>query len=208
MKPISDKDAKKIFLKSWPKSTTIFSYTGEMWVQCRPKRDEEKFRGIIFPYLHTAGAIHFWIDPDSFYARLTKTNSGIYCDVICAEVCNGRQNFQEKRGKYAFGEAAHFVFFPRPWLEAPLESIKKCGEYLFPEGSEWDVDEGDHDIPVRTIRVMYFLEPDYFGKHLESIDPRAWEYFLPNTSIGSISAKYMRTFLNVISPDSHFYGWG
>src|ERR1700686_4825834 len=105
------------------------------------------------------------------------------------EQCN--QNFQQKRGRYLGTEAALFVNLPARWMEMPVDVTKRYGDYLFSDESEW---LEDRKIPVRTIRVMYFLDPTYFKPRLTSIDPRPWEYFLPNTSIKSLTSSSMRDF--------------
>jgi hypothetical protein len=204
MATIKDREAKDIFLnpKYWPRLTLLFSLNNQIWLQCRPKRAE--FKLITFPHLHTAGSGDFWIDPDCFYVRVSGTGLSRCCDVICAEVCNALQNFQQKRGRYLGTEAALFVNLPKNWLEAAVEVNKKYREYIY-GGPK--VATLDRHIPVRTLRVMYFLDPTYFKGRLGSIDPRPWEYFLPNTSIRSLNSKSMRTFVRAISPDAQFYGW-
>lgn len=204
MAPIKDREAKNIFLKKWPRATEVFSITGGFWLQCRPKREEPKFYPITFPHIHTAGSEHFWIDPDCFYVRVSGTGRSRCCDVICAEVCNVLQNFQQKRGRYLGTEAALFINLPKDWLEMAVEVTKTYHEYVYDSSRSVT---GDRKIPVRTLRVMYFLDPAFFKDRLTSIDPRPWEYFLPNTSLASITSPAMRSFVKSISPDSQFYGW-
>lgn len=206
MAMILDRDAKDIFLDAthWPRTTKVFSLNEEIWLQCRPKRAEQAFAPITFPHLHTAGSEDFWIDPDCFYVRVSGKGRSRSCDVICAEVCNALQNFQQKRGRYLGTEAALFVNLPQKWLEMAVEVTKKYREYIY-EGKR--AASSDRKIPVRTLRVMYFLDPDYFKTRLSSVDPRPWEYFVPNTSIRSLTSNSMRAFVKAISPDAQFYGW-
>jgi hypothetical protein len=206
MAPIKDREAKRSFLngKLWPQTTSVFSLDNSIWLQCRPKREEANFSTITFPHIHTAGSESFWIDPDCFYVRVSGSGLSKCCDVICVEVSNANQNFQQKRGRYLGTEAALFVNFPARWMEMPVDVTKRYGDYLFLGESDWSE---DRKIPVRTIRVMYFLDPTYFKSRLTSIDPRSWEYFLPNTSIKSLTSRSMRDFVKAISPDAQFYGW-
>jgi hypothetical protein len=206
MAPIKDQAAKAIFLdtKHWPRITSVFSRDSRVWIQCRPKRTQRNFSSITFPHIHTAGSEYDWIDPDCFYIRVSGKGTSLCCDVICAEVSNANQNFQQKRGRYLGTEAALFVNLPHTWLNMPVDIIKKFGFYIFQVDDRFDKGE---KIPIRTLRVMYFLDPTHFKSRLTSVDPRPWEYFLPNTSISSLTSHSMRDFVKAISPDAQFYGW-
>jgi hypothetical protein len=203
MGTISDKRAKKAFLNTtyWPRTTTVFSRSNVTWVQCRPKRVDKIGATATHPHLHTAGSFYDWIDPDCFYIRVTGTPPWQCCDVICCEVSNAIQNFQQKRGRYVGAEAAMFVNLPGNWLSMAVETHKRYGDYLFPGEQSWP--EGKK-VAIRTMRVIYFLDPAQFRKRLHSIDPRPWEYFLPNTSIKSMTSESFRQFVKGISPTLSF----
>lgn len=210
MAAISDKAAKEIFRRPyyWPRTTDVFSLDHSQWIQGRPKRTEPNFKGVTFPHLYTAGSLHFWIEPDCLYFRVSGEGLSRCCDIISVEASNALQNFQTKRGRYVGTESAMFINLPKSWLESPMETTKTYAQYLKIE-DELALASPEIRIPIRTIRVMYFLDADYFRKNnrIKSIDPRPWEYFLPNTSIKSFNAPPMRRFAKTISPDAQFYGW-
>ncbi len=117
------------------------------------------------PYLFIPGSRKFSIFPDGLYGRFgqDETRSIEYVDILAFEVCSSRQNFYDKRSRYA--EQNPLGLFCQPdWLEK-ADFIKK------------NPDKDLQNIPVRYRAITFVLNEAEFDDAKRHISPWGCEYF-------------------------------
>lgn len=92
----ADAKAKKILRKKWPGATQDIwdvPTRKHFWLRAQPVEAKSQTA----PRLSVPGSPLFKYQPDGLWVLLTKTHA----DVVAIEVCGSRQNFEQRRSKYA-----------------------------------------------------------------------------------------------------------
>lgn len=196
-----DAEAKKV-LASWGYSTAttwIPSIKNGRWLRAQPADGASAG-----PKLYAAGADAFATQPDGLWVFLMPD---VACaDAVAIEACGSRQNFYDKRFRYAPSTMATVLKIQLSWLQA---SIPTQGGGQQPR---WEVaatfaasPTTDLALPLRSLRVLYFLDDGLYANWKQHGLPSAHEYVAPYSSINSAHSPKMRSFLQGMSVTQHFY---
>lgn len=199
-KKYSDAQAKKILRSNWPSRPTSLwgGDRGFVWLRAQPVNGREKG-----PRLRSAGAAVFNTQPDGMWVRLVPPD---FADVMVFEVCGSQQNFFDKRSRYAPSNTATTLAVARHWLKGTLP-IQGGGQAVRWESVGYfnSPPVSDLLLPVRTLRVLYFLPEALYARWREACAPGAHEFFAPQSSMRSFTAQKMQAFLARMEHDAHFY---
>jgi hypothetical protein len=164
---MTDADAKKI-LATWPDPLVENTH----WRRLRPAEDKKP------PYLFIPGSREFSIMPDGLYGRfVTDENNYLeFVDILAIEVCGKRQNFYDKRSRYA--EQNPLGIFCQPeWLNATnfLSNV---------------ADKELQNIPVRYRTILYALPLPEFALVQKNVCPWGNEYFVAYDDLNGAGNKF------------------
>ncbi len=149
---------------------------------------------------------YFATQPDGMYVCLAPAPQDAYADVVAIEVCGSRQNFYDKRARYAPTTVSRGLWCDRRWL---------CGD--MPRGSGvrhrwelanpyWQNPPTAHAwLPIRFLRVLYFLRDELFAAWRVEGVPDGHEYVSRYGSLASYTAPQMQDFLRHMMLGAHFY---
>ena len=100
---------------------------------------------------------------------------------------------------------ATIIRCPQAWLNGTVafKNVSKCRwnlAHAFQSAAIADV-----TLPVRFLRVFFFLKDDLYNKWRKVGVPGAHEFIAPYSSIESYTAQKMQKFLRRMSVEQHFY---
>jgi hypothetical protein len=196
---LKDEEAKKILLGHWPSRPRALwgSEKGRAWLRAQPVT-----RGVKGPRLKTAGSDVFRTQPDGLWVRLASECA----DAMVVEVCGSGQNFFAKRSRYAPSTSATLLTCPREWLAGEIAVEGGGRTSRWEEAGIFQTEPtSDLALPIRNLKVLYFLPADLYRVWKDSCPPAAHEFFAPQSSMRSFNAQAMQTFLERMTPESHFY---
>lgn len=177
----------------WPPSTD-----GGAWLRAQPSDGESTG-----PRLVAAGSDAFRTQPDGLWLFIAKAEG--FVDCVAIEACSSSQNFSDKRARYAPSTTSTLVVVPRNWLLGRV-ARGKGGQARWQRASGFaDAPREALQLPVRFLRVLYFLEDKLYGAWRQSGVPWAHEYMASYSSIRSYSAPGMQSFLRRMALNRHFY---
>lgn len=199
-----DAAAKEILLKKWPAVTKkLFYATSDdtPWIRAQPRAN-----GMIGtpPRIVLPGSTLFKTQPDGLYVQYKE--GGLYCDVVAIEISSNVSNVRDKRSRYAATTTSKVLETDAKWLQNRVTDGGR-GKELISTLSRIDASRGKIISAIRFIRVLITLEKDQYVKWIQNDVPRAHEYFIPRSSLSSITSPQMRIFLQNLTLFSHFYSW-
>lgn len=155
------------------------------------------------PRLCSAGSTSLTTQPDGLWLGLCGDT---FVDVVAVEACGVRQNFFDKRSRYMAGTTALTVEVSLDWLlaAAPIRGGGKRARWVA-AGTFEEEPELDIRVPVRHLRVLYFLEDSLYEEWARSGVPEAHEFAAPMSSIRSYSSQKMQWFLSHMARQRNFY---
>jgi len=187
-------------LRKWPSWTTKLwpvSREGGSWLRAQPI--DGSATG---PRLSKAGADTFKTQPDGLWVFIANDE---FADCIAIEACSARQNFWDKRSRYMPSTSAVVLQCPSTWLTSKVNRGRG-------QKPRWKLASGfqsapvtDLRLPVRFLRVLYFLENGLYSKWREVGVPEAHEFVASYSSIKSYNSEKMQVFLRRMSLVQHFY---
>ncbi len=197
---ISDDEAKRA-LRKWGNTTKIFgSPSSGLWLQALPVKETNKGK---HPFLALPGTEKNPTNPDAMYVLFGKDCQ--FVDIIAIEVSGKSQNLNDKRSRYAASTHSMYLVCTDAWLNSPSEKIKTWAQHAGLEKSILSGLRTEIEIPVRHLRVLYFLPIEEYSKWVKELVGAAHEFFAPMSSISNITSKTFRDFLKKLSPESQFY---
>jgi len=188
-------------MRRWPKTTsTLFGGTDDRpWLRAQPKNEDDSSTT---PFILTAGNTALKTQPDGMFIRLVNEMMSVDC--VCFEVCSSLANLQDKRSRYAPSIASLVVETKAKWWNEKVHGgVSRWGKVRDEEDD--DEVEDDEWYPIRYLRVVYVLRKQHLETFRDSGVASGHEYFMRNSSLGSISNIAFRDFLDRLSPDHHFY---
>ena len=148
----------------------------------------------------------FATQPDGLYVFYAPEEEQAFVDVIAVEVCGGRQNFADKRSRYASSTVSLGLYSHRSWLRKDATVAgggtrprwKAAGTFLSgePHGDSW--------LGVRSLRVLYVLEDALYAKWKVEGVPEAHEFVTRYRSLRTYNSQQMQRFLRGMVA-THFY---
>jgi hypothetical protein len=197
----SDAKAKEILRAKWSECPTqIWSApVGGAWLRALPVTGSGTN-----PCLKSPGTSAFKTQPDGMYICTYKAE---FADVIAIEVCGSSQNLNDKRSRYSPNLSSLILSIPSGWMSKSV--ITKGGG----KKQRWEICHGFETcpnsvnlLPVRHLRVLYFIPDDIYSKLYKNLSPVGHEFFCKHASLNSITNDRMRNFLKRMSMESHFHG--
>lgn len=199
---LSDAEAKAI-LRGWPNRTKKLWSTPKnrgYWLRAQPKAQGST---ISTPTIRLPGANLFRTQPDGMWVYLSDDD---FADVICIEVCRTNQNLNDKRSRYMAEVRSLTLHCPVAWLcetiplqrGSPTVRWQACRTFAAKP-------QGDHQVPIRYLRVLYALKKDLYKAWSAQNVPGGQEYYCRHSSLDSYNSPEMQEFLRRISFASHFY---
>ena len=191
-------------LRLWPMVTTTVwapSVDDGCWLRAQPVDG-----GPAGPRLVGAGSDLFSTQPDGLWICLVPERG--FADAVAVEVCGSSQNFNDKRARYAARTMATVVRCSHAWLHAEVSTqgggrakrweVAGTFDAAFPPSSEVT-------LPLRFLRVLYFLNDALFDSWSATGVPEAHEFVSRYQSVGSYTSPQMQKFLKRMTLDVHFY---
>ena len=198
---LTDKEAKDI-LRAWPARTQSLwqpPIAGAFWLRAQPVDG-----GADGPRLSAVGTETFRTQPDGLWVVFAPADG--YADVVAIEVCGSQQNFNDKRSRYMPSTTARVVRCSLAWM---LEEMSTRGggraARWSAAGSFASVPTAVVELPVRFMRVAYFLPDDVFTSWRAGHVPHGHEYVSRHGSLGTYKSQQMQAFLRRMTLRSHFY---
>lgn len=194
-------------LRKWPQTTEIWEQDGrsdrKLWLKAQPA-DE----GATGPRLVMAGSDMFRTQPDGLYIRLSL-ESILLADCIAIEACSTHQNFNDKRSRYMPSASTLLLEVSTKWLNIMVTRYKKKMSRWSAMGlADAPTETTPNLIPVRFIRVLFFLKDELYRTWAETQVHAPHEYIASYSAVGSYTSQKMQQFLSQMSPSSHFYSSG
>lgn len=183
---------------TWSNRLWPASRPGGNWLKAQPR--DGTTTG---PRLVAAGTDSFRTQPDGLWVFISAEDG--FADCIAIEACSSRQNFSDKRSRYQPSTTATVLSCQKKWL---------CGTVAYANGERerWRFIHGMQvapaqglAMPIRFVRVLYFLDNDLYRKWRRSGLPAAHEFVASYASISSYTSPTMQEFLRRMSPEQHFY---
>jgi hypothetical protein len=204
--PIKTDAEAKNALRKWPGVGTALwpgSVPGAAWLRAQPVDGADPA-----PRLYQAGSNSFSTQPDGLYICLAPAPEDAFADAVAIEVCGSAQNFNDKRSRYAPSTVSLGIWCDKRWLRGTMPrggGHKTRWELAGTFGSAPD----DHAwLPVRFLRVLYFLKDALFTKWRKEGVPQGHEFVSRYSSLASYNAQEMQTFLRHMMVGAHFYPRG
>ncbi|MGO9837230.1 MAG: hypothetical protein ACLP1X_23795 [Polyangiaceae bacterium] len=182
----------------WPKKPAKLwsaSITGAAWLRGQPP--DGKATG---PRFMTVGMSDYKTHPDALYVCLSAGDRP-FADCVAIEATGSAQNFQDKRSRYGPTSASRLLHCPLKWLLGKAGAQKRWQAVAGLAAAPAD----DLVLPVRLLRSLYFLKDDLYDEWTETGVPEPHEFVARYSSVKSIYAKQMRTFLERMTLRNHFY---
>lgn len=195
---LTDKEAKQVFIDRWPRAPEILFGPADLdspWLRCQPRMH----RNVTHPRLVRVGSRRFKTQPDAMYTTVSLSSG--YVDVVAVEVCGDNQNLNDKRSRYTASTGSLVVSFSKEWWQSKCYARKSWWEKAGLDGEPCTF-----ELPVRLLRVLYFLENVHYGQVIRGTVPEAHEFFAPHSSIKSITGRDFRVFMARLGRQSHFCG--
>jgi hypothetical protein len=151
--------------------------------------------------LRASGATLFSTQPDAMWIYIHETE---YVDVICVEVCNSRQNLNDKRSRY--GAAVHSLVIEcsRKWLVADIPTTKGSAPRWQACRSISAAPQQDVRLPVRFLRVLFSLPPSLYKRWANNYLPAGHEFFCEHVWLRRYRRRKMQSFLERMSVGAQF----
>lgn len=188
-------------LKGWPHASVKLwqpSLEHGAWLRAQPVDGSSTG-----PRLVQAGSNALRTQPDGLWVFISSSQG--FADCIAIEACSTGQNFNDKRSRYNPSTVATVLHCPWTWL---------CGSIPYTKGhkARWELTEGlqsapaeDKTMPVRFLRVLFFLKDELYASWRPHGIPAGHEYIASYSSIKSYTAPAMQNFLRRMSLGQHFY---
>jgi hypothetical protein len=200
----ADSQAKELLL-GWPQVTAIWSHGKRPhWIRAQPRVKKASARH--HPRLVFPGTTAFRSQPDGLWVHFVVESTEqrpLAVDCIAVEVCNSRQNLADKRSRYGPKIQAATLEVDEAWPKDEISwkrGTKKARNF-FIQGN-WP--EGRTYIPVRHVRVLYFLPTDggdvNFKKIAREIPLEAHEFLIPQNRLRNFADPQLQTFLKQTAP--------
>ena len=175
---MKDADAKAV-LAGWPDPII----PGTAWRRLRSSSSKDAN-----PYLFIPGSREYSIIPDCLYGsfRCDEDDYLEFVDILAVEVCTSRQNFYDKRSRYAEQNPVG-IYCQAKWLKAAAFLNRVADKEL-------------QNIPVRYRAVLYALSSAEFASVKKHISPWGNEYFVGYDDLPSAAV----VFGNLANPDTRF----
>ena len=200
---MKDKTAKNL-LRAWPSCTTKWGVQKKhiLWMRARPIIGKVKS-----PQLRVPGSKHFKLQPDGLWVLLMSKEG--FTDIIAMEVCSSEVNFHSKRSRYLPLGSSLMIQIPKIWLKQERRFGKgKDSPTWRLTGSFTEEPEKDLMLPVRFLRVLFFLSDDLYSRAYSNIVPAGHEYFSPLSGLKGYKGQQMQNFLQGMTKAGHFYRRG
>jgi hypothetical protein len=158
--------------------------------------------------LRVPGTGKFSSQPDGLFIKVEWTESKMglrfpFADAVIVEACGVSQNLGDKRSKYANSTASTVVELKSSWLQHSYKIRGKAGstrKYMDRLG----LPNGDCQIPIRHMRVLYALDDQLYDAMRWEIVPAGHEYFIRYSSMSTSNSPAFRQFTSLMSMESHF----
>jgi hypothetical protein len=197
---LSNKQAKKILLKTWPRTIGSVWPTknkSNIWIRAHPVDGKTTA-----PIISLPGTDQHKTRPDGLWVNFNDIDS---CDAIAIEVCSSIQNLHDKRSRYMPMVSALVLRIKKTWLNESV-SVKRGAKkrrQIVGGVRAWK----NHDevsIPIRYLGVLYCLPNNLYEDWSATQIPAGHEYFCRSTSLSGITSQHMRSFLRQMTPLSRF----
>jgi hypothetical protein len=205
--PITTDAEAKAALRNWPSVGTKLwpgSVPGSAWLRAQPV-----FGSGPTPKLYQSGADGYATQPDGLYVCLAPAPEDLFADIVAIEVCGSMQNFNDKRARYAPSTVSQGLWCALSWLLRTMptrgggsrERWRLAGTFkTAPTTDAW--------LPIRFMRVIYFLRDAAFVNWRRRGVPQAHEFVSRYKSLTSYTSQTMQDFLKHMTLGAHFYPRG
>lgn len=195
-----DKEAKQA-LRAWPGVTEKLwepSVPGAKWLRAQPV-----FGAGPAPRMYSAGSRTFSTQPDGLYICLAPIQG--FADVIAIEACGSRHNFNDKRSRYSAATVSRALRCDLKWLTGSMPRGRGCQPRWKLAGTYEKQPVEEARLPIRFLRVLYFLKDDLFNQWRSEGIPEGHEFVSRYKSIRAYNSQGMQVFLRRMMPENHFY---
>lgn len=200
---LTDRQAKSV-LRQWPECPTKLFRTPKTvgyWLRAQPPDGNNAGPTLVSP-----GAELFGTQPDGLWLWFEPKLS--YVDVIAVEVCRKDQNLNDKRSRYMPTNHALLARCSSAWLTAAITRQNSGKKRRWEAGGTIKNKpsfDGDIDIPVRHLRVLYALPDHLYDRWLSNVTTASYEFFCHHTSLRSHTNDGFRNFLTKMIPGVQYY---
>lgn len=186
-------------LKDWPSASTKLwssSCGNGPWLRAQPVDG-----AATGPRLFSPGSRLFKTQPDGLWIFLVLPH---FADCVAIEACSSSQNFADKRSRYMPSNSSTMVECPGRWLNGRIRDGSKKERWKLIEDLTGPAGN-DLVLPIRYLRVLYFLENDLYARWRSHGNPAAHEFVASYSSIKSYTSQKMQDFLRRMSLEQQFY---
>lgn len=196
---MTDQEAKHQLREVWPGQTQIWSREEDnaYWLRAQPG-----IRGLVGPRLELPGAGALRTQPDGLWITLgidagDTSGRAQFADCLVVESCGTRQNFSDKRSRYAARTTSLVLALPAKWLEGGV-SVRAGATRKRRELLRGNLPVGEQvRLPVRHLRVLYAL-PNNGGRRsvyrqiVDAMVLEAHEYVCPQNALSQVRVNACR----------------
>jgi hypothetical protein len=169
---MNDREGKAI-LRRWPDTTALFRWReGRKLIKAHPPNPQAQYA-----LFGGSGSKTF---ADGAYISVDEVNSNRarIADVLFIEICASRQNFGDKRSRYAPSHEARSICLSANWFRKKIRWPGRGGQTSIFKALGLDSPPTDKvEMLVRALRVLYVLPDNDLDEVMRSEVPRGYEFF-------------------------------